>query len=54
VDKDYYVLPSISYKYSDELAFTVGANIFGGEDTTTFLGQFDENDNVYLSIRYDF
>jgi len=54
VDEDYYILPSIEYKYSDELAVKLGANIWGGESSTTFLGQFDENDNVYMSVRFDF
>jgi hypothetical protein len=54
VDEDYYVLPSVEYKYSDELALTVGGNFWGGESDTTFLGQFDENDNIYMSVRFDF
>ncbi len=53
-DKDYYLLPSITHKFSDKLALTAGANIFGGEEDYTFFGQFDENDNVYLSLRFDF
>ncbi|MBI4563725.1 MAG: hypothetical protein HY716_03405, partial [Planctomycetes bacterium] len=43
----------LSYKFSDDLAVTLGANVFGGRKDTTFLGQFDKNDNVYLSIRFD-
>ncbi len=53
-DNDYLVQLEASYKFSDNLAVTLGANIFGGEKDTTFLGQFDENDNVYLSVRFDF
>ncbi|HUX08008.1 MAG TPA: hypothetical protein VMX35_11905 [Acidobacteriota bacterium] len=53
-DNDYYLLPSITHKFSDKLALTAGANIFGGEEDYTFFGQFDENDNVYLSLRFDF
>ncbi len=51
---DYLVQPQISYKFSDHLTSTLGANVFGGEKDTTFLGQFDKNDNVYLSVRFDF
>jgi hypothetical protein len=54
VDEDYYILPSIEYKYSDELSLKVGGNFWGGDDKTTFLAQFDDNDNIYASIRFDF
>mgnify|MGYP001081214986 CR=1 FL=1 len=54
VDEDWYFLPQVSYKYSDAMTVTVGANFWGGDSETTFLGQFDENDNVYMSVRYDF
>jgi hypothetical protein len=53
-DSDYLVQPQMSHKFSDHLSATLGANIFGGEKDTTFLGQFDKNDNVYLSVRFDF
>ncbi len=54
VDNDYLIQPQVSYKFSDNLSSTLGANIFGGEKDTTSLGQFDKNDNIYLSIRLDF
>lgn len=53
-DKDYLVQPKVSYRFSDDLSATLGANVFGGRETTTFFGQFDRNDNVYLAVRYDF
>lgn len=53
-DDDYLVQPLASYQFSDELSTTLGANIFGGRQATTFLGQFDKNDNLYLSVRFDF
>lgn len=53
-DEDYYLIPEIQYKFSDKLWLSLGANIFGGEKETTFLGQFDKNDNVYSSLRYEF
>jgi hypothetical protein len=53
-ERDYLLQPSIFHKFSDEFALTFGANIFGGEEKTSFLGQFDRNDNVYLSARFDF
>jgi hypothetical protein len=54
VDEDYYLIPSMTYKLSDDLSVTAGGNFFGGDKPTTFLGQFDDNDNMYLSVRYDF
>jgi hypothetical protein len=54
VDNDYLIRPQVSYKFTDSLSSTLGANIFGGEKDTTFLGQFDKNDNIYLSVRFDF
>ncbi len=54
VDNDYLIRPKVSYKFSDNFSSTLGANIFGGEKETTFLGQLDKNDNIYLSVRYDY
>jgi hypothetical protein len=54
VDNDYFILPSVTYKFSDNMALTGGLNLFGGESDYTFFGQFDENDNMYLSLRFDF
>jgi hypothetical protein len=54
VDNDYLIRPLVSYKFTDRLSSTLGANIFGGEKDTTFLGQFGKNDNIYLSVRFDF
>ncbi len=53
-DNDYLLQPQVSYKFSDNLAATVGANVFGGQRDWTSFGQFDKNDNVYLSVRFDF
>jgi hypothetical protein len=54
VDNDYFIKPQVSYKFTDNLSTTLGADIFGGERDTTFFGQFDKNDNIYLWVRYDF
>lgn len=53
-DEDGYLRPSVSYKASDEWKFTAGGNIFMGRDDHTFFGQFEDNNNVYLSARYSF
>lgn len=53
-EKDYLVRPLVSYAFSDRLHVSLGANIFGGKRNTTFLGQYDKDDNVDLTARYDF
>ncbi len=53
-DNDYYLIPEVQYKISDKLWMALGGNIFGGERKSTFLGQFDKNDNTYLTLRYEF
>lgn len=54
-DKDYFINPEIKYNISDNLWTSLGANIFdGGKEKTTFLGQFDKDDNVYVIVRYEF
>jgi len=44
--------PKLAYEYSDALVFTLGADVFGGH--TGFLGQFANNDRVYLETEYTF
>lgn len=53
-DNDYLLQPQVSYKVSDDLSASLGANLFGGESGTTFFGQFDQDDNAYINLRYDF
>lgn len=53
-ENDYLLQPQVSHKISDNLSVALGANLFGGEERTTFFGQFDRSDNVYLSFRGDF
>ncbi|GAA4360343.1 hypothetical protein [Kangiella marina] len=53
-DKDSYIRPSVSYRFSDEWAFTAGANIFSGRDDHTFFGQFKDASNAYVRVRYNF
>jgi hypothetical protein len=53
-DQDYYFIPEVRYSFTDALWGEVGANIFGGGKETTFFGQFDKNDNVYVTVRYEF
>jgi hypothetical protein len=53
-DQDAYVRPSIHYKITDRWSADVGANIFIGEEDHTSFGQFKDNTNVYLGIRWSF
>jgi len=53
-EQDYLLQPRIDYRVSDRFSTTFGANLFGGEKQTGFFGQFDRNDNLYLTLRYDF
>lgn len=53
-DRDGYLRPTLKYKASDALSLYLGANIFVGEEEYTFFGQFEENSNLYLGLRYSF
>ncbi|MGC9363265.1 MAG: DUF1302 family protein [Fidelibacterota bacterium] len=44
---------SLDWKFADSFTITFGADILGGGADTIF-GQFDQNDNLYLKLRYDF
>jgi hypothetical protein len=54
VDNDYLLQPQLSYKVSDDFSVALGGNVFGGVKRTTFFGQFDQDDNAYLNLRYEF
>ncbi|MDY6950375.1 MAG: DUF1302 family protein [Thermodesulfobacteriota bacterium] len=51
-DDDAYLRPRIEYKYTDRLTLETGANIFLGEASHTFFGQFENNTSVYGAVRY--
>jgi len=53
-DEDFLVIPEVSYNFTDNLQAILGANIFGGVDINTALGQHNKDDNVYLTVRYSF
>ena len=53
-DEDVLLIPEVWHAITDRLSLTVGANIFAGRHSTTFLGQFRQNDNVYVALRFDF
>lgn len=53
-DNDAYLRPSVSYKATDNLKLSLGANVFMGRYDHTEFGQFEKNDNAYARIRYSF
>jgi hypothetical protein len=53
-DQDYQMIPEVRYSFTDALWGAVGANIFGGKRETTPFGQLDNNDNIYVTMRYEF
>ncbi|MBI4457115.1 MAG: hypothetical protein HY644_14630 [Acidobacteria bacterium] len=53
-DQDALVIPEVWHAFTDRLSVGAGANIFAGQRETTFLGQFDRNDNLYIVLRFDF
>lgn len=53
-EDDAYLRPKASYKLSDEILITLGANLFLGAHPDTFFGQFEDNTNAYARVRYSF
>ncbi len=53
-DSDVYFRPSATYKISDNWMVNLNGNIFLGESEQTFFGQFRNNSNVNLGVRYNF
>ncbi len=53
-DNDVYMRPNIKYKIDDNWTVEAGGNVFFGEHPYTFFGQFEQDSNVYASLRYSF
>ena len=53
-DEDGYLNPQASYKITDQWSIAMGANVFWGRKDSTSFGQLDNNDNLYLRLRYSF
>ena len=53
-DKDAYLRPNVNYKLDDHWIVELGGNLFMGEKDYTFFGQFEDNNNLYASLRYGF
>ena len=52
--QDVHLRPEITYDLTDAWTLDCGANLFYGQDRHTFFGQFENNSNVYLGLRYSF
>lgn len=52
-EADYLVIPEVRHRLTDELWAAVGANVFGGGSQDLF-GALDDNDNIFLTVRYGF
>ncbi len=51
--EDYAIMPEIEYIYRDNLYVTLGYNIYDGKETTD-IGQYRDNDYIYLGLEYNF
>jgi len=52
--QDVHLRPEVTYDLTDAWTVDCGANLFYGEEEHTFFGQFENNSNVYLGLRYSF
>jgi len=53
-DRDGYLRPNVLYKIDDNWSVGGGANLFFGNEQSTFFGQFENNTNGYLFGKYAF
>ncbi|MBI3996647.1 MAG: hypothetical protein HY352_03215 [Candidatus Omnitrophica bacterium] len=53
-DDDAHLRPRLTWQMTDQWKSTVGANVFFGQHDWTEFGQLEDNDNVYVRIRYSF
>lgn len=53
-DEDGHLRPRLDYRFDDNLSLSTGFNLFFGEETHSFFGQFEDNNNAYARIRYAF
>ncbi len=52
--RQYLLKPYVTYSFTDNLKGTIEARILQGRYTDSAIGQFRDNDEVYLSMRYSF
>ena len=52
-DSSYYLSPRLIYTYIKNLELILGLNLFEGSEDTIY-GQYDENDQIFINIKYFF
>ena len=57
--KEYLFRPKLEYRYTDKITFLFGADIFSGDPgpdagRLNFFGYFDDDDRVYMEVKYSF
>ncbi|XQW84605.1 hypothetical protein ACOYR1_15920 [Thalassotalea piscium] len=53
-DEDGYIKPSITYRYNDKYRFSLGGNLFFGDENYSFFGQHQTNSNVWVRAKFSF
>ena len=53
-DNDAYLRPRLHYRIDDQWSVEVGGNVFLGDTSHTFFGQFRRDTNLYAGVRYSF
>ncbi len=51
-NKDYYLLPRISYQLNDYWKIDIGGNIFEGDNIGNYWGLFKYNTNAYVGLKW--
>ena len=56
---EYLFRPKLEYRYTDRITFLFGADIFSGDagpdpGKLNFFGYFDDDDRVYMEVKYSF
>lgn len=53
-DEDAHLRPRLTWQVNDQWKATIGANVFFGTHDWTEFGQLEDNDNLYVRVRYSF
>ncbi len=53
LESSFRISPKVKFEVFDYLNIAVGAHVFGGDEENLF-GQFDDNDQVFVELRYGF
>ena len=53
-DDDAHLRPRLTWQINDQWKTTVGANVFFGKHDWTEFGQLEDDDNLYVRLRYSF